>query len=350
MNKEKLQTYAHLTISAAGVLVVAFILVRYLFLPLLPFLIAWGVAFIVRPAAHLISGKLGLPKRLLSALLAAVTILVGLSAVAALGVWGISAAWRFLSDFAKDDRLFEFLARITDPISAIFGDGEGAARLEEYLGDTLKGAISSLLSALVDILTAIVTRVPGVLFFILITLIAAVYFAIDLERINSFVRRHLPKRVGCTLVRLKDSFLRVGVSYIRSYLILMSITFVITLAGFLILRVKNALFLALVISLLDLLPLIGVGTVLVPWSIFQLVFGSPVTGVGLIVLLIVHEITRQFAEPRIVGKSLGLHPIVSLVLLYLGYSLFGFLGLFITPVVGIISGLLINKNDATKIG
>ena len=65
--------------------------------------------------------------------------------------------------------------------------------------------------------------------------------------------------------------------------------------------------------------------------------------------MIVHEITRQFAEPRIVGKSLGLHPIVSLVLLYVGYSLFGFFGLLITPVVGILAGLLINKNDATEI-
>ena len=349
MNNEKLQAYAHLTITALGVAVVAFIVVRYLFLPLLPFFIAWGVAFVIRPAALFISKKLKLPRRLVSALLAAVAILVGLSAVVALGVWGISAAWRFLSDFAKDERLFELLERIANPISAIFGDGEGAARLEEYLGDTLKGAISSVLSTLVDILTAVATRVPGVLFFILVTLIAAVYFAIDIERINAFVRRILPKRVGRALVRLKDSFLHVGVRYIRSYLILMSITFVIMLAGFLILRVKNALFLALVISLLDILPLIGVGTVIVPWSIFQLVFGSPVVGIGLIVLLIVHEITRQFAEPRIVGKSLGLHPIVSLVLLYVGYSLFGFFGLLITPVVGILAGLLINKNDATEI-
>ena len=350
MNNEKLQVYAHLTITALGVAVVAFIVVRYLFLPLLPFFIAWGVAFVVRPAALFISKKLKLPRRLVSALLAAVAILVGLSAVVALGVWGISAAWRFLSDFAKDERLFELLERIANPISAIFGDGEGAARLEEYLGDTLKGAISSVLSTLVDILTAVATRVPGVLFFILVTLIAAVYFAIDIERINAFVRRILPKRVGRALVRLKDSFLHVGVRYIRSYLILMSITFVIMLAGFLILRVKNALFFALVISLLDILPLIGVGTVIVPWSIFQLVFGSPVVGIGLVVLLIVHEITRQFAEPRIVGKSLGLHPIVSLVLLYVGYSLFGFFGLLITPVVGILAGLLINKNDATEIG
>ena len=349
MNNEKLQAYAHLTITALGVAVVAFIAVRYLFLPLLPFFIAWGVAFVVRPAALFLSRKLKLPRRLVSALLAAVAILVGLSAVVALGVWGISAAWRFLSDFAKDERLFELLERIANPISAIFGDGEGAARLEEYLGDTLKGAISSVLSTLVDILTAVATRVPGVLFFILVTLIAAVYFAIDIERINAFVRRILPKRVGRALVRLKDSFLHVGVRYIRSYLILMSITFVIMLAGFLILRVKNALFLALVISLLDILPLIGVGTVIVPWSIFQLVFGSPVIGIGLIVLLIVHEITRQFAEPRIVGKSLGLHPIVSLVLLYVGYSLFGFFGLLITPVVGILAGLLINKNDAPEI-
>jgi predicted PurR-regulated permease PerM len=115
-------------------------------------------------------------------------------------------------------------------------------------------------------------------------------------------------------------------------------------------RIKNALFLALIISLLDILPLIGVGTVILPWGIFQILFGSVAEGIGLIVLLIVHEVVRQFAEPKIVGKSLGLHPIISLVLLYVGYSLFGFAGLLLTPVVGIVAGLLINKNDASKIG
>ena len=350
MNKEKLAACAHLTITVFGVAIAAFILIRYLFLPILPFLIAWGVAFVIRPAAVFISSKCKISKKLVSAILAAVTILVGLSAVVGLGVWGISAAWRFLSDFAADDRLFELLDRIADPIGAIFGDGEGAARLEEYLGDTLKGAISTLLSTIVDVLTAVVTRVPGVMLFILVTLIAAIYFAIDIERINSFVRRILPDKLGRALVKLKNSFLRVGVRYIRSYLILMSITFVVMLVGFIIMRLENALLLAFVISLLDFLPLIGVGTVLVPWSIFQLAFGSPVMGVGLIVLLIVHEIIRQFAEPKIIGKSLGLNPIVSLILLYVGYSLFGFIGLFLTPLAGVLIGLLINEDDAPEIG
>ncbi len=350
MNKEKLELYAHLTLTVLGISLAAFVFLRYLFFPLLPFLIAWGVAFAVRPAAVFISKKCKMPRRPVSAVLAAVTILVGLSGAVGLGAWGISAAWRFLSDFASDERLFEILARIADPIGSIFGDGEGAARLEEYLGDTLKGAISSLLSTLVDLLTAIVTRVPGVLFFILVTLIAAIYFAIDIERVNAVVRRILPQRITATLTRLKDSFLSVGVRYIRSYLIIMSITFVIMLVGFLIMRVENALLLALVISLLDLLPLIGVGTVLVPWSIFQLLFGSPTLGVGLIVLLVVNEIVRQFAEPKIVGKSLGMHPIVSLILLYVGYSLFGLFGLLITPLVGVLMGLLINKNNSPEVG
>ena len=80
------------------------------------------------------------------------------------------------------------------------------------------------------------------------------------------------------------------------------------------------------------------------------VFSAGTSLAGLIVLLIVHEVVRQFAEPKIVGKSLGLHPIISLVLLYVGYSLFGFAGLLLTPVVGIVAGLLINKNDASKVG
>ena len=144
-------------------------------------------------------------------------------------------------------------------------------------------------------------------------------------------------------------FLSIGLKYVRSYSILMLITFVIMLIGFLILRVENAFLIALVVSLLDVLPLIGVGTVLVPWSIFQLLFGTASRGIGLIVLFVLNEIVRQFTEPRIVGKNLGIHPVISLLLLYVGYSVLGFAGLLLTPLVSVLLNVLFNKNNSTKI-
>ena len=114
--------------------------------------------------------------------------------------------------------------------------------------------------------------------------------------------------------------------------------------------VKYAVLFAFIVALLDALPLIGVGTVLVPWSIYQLMFGNVRLGIGLIILFVAHEVIRQFIEPKIVGKNLGIHPVLSLILLYSGYILFGFYGLIFIPLLSVIIDILLNKNDTSKVG
>jgi predicted PurR-regulated permease PerM len=122
------------------------------------------------------------------------------------------------------------------------------------------------------------------------------------------------------------------------------------LFGFMILRVKNVILISAAVAIFDLLPLIGVGTILVPWSIAELLLGNTGVGIGLIVLLVLHEIIRQFAEPKIIGKTFGLHPIISLLLLYIGYSALGFIGILIVPFIAVILNAFFDKKDSAKIG
>ena len=131
--------------------------------------------------------------------------------------------------------------------------------------------------------------------------------------------------------------------------IIMIMTFFIMLVGFLILDVKNPAILALLISLLDALPLLGVGTVLIPLSVYQLLLGNLYLGIGLAVLFVINELVRQFAEPKVLGKNLGIHPIISLVLLYAGYYFFGFMGLLIIPIATVIINALVNKDNSAKV-
>jgi len=163
------------------------------------------------------------------------------------------------------------------------------------------------------------------------------------------VRRILPAGVFSRLVKFKDRFLGISLKYLRSYLVIMLITFVIMLFGLLVLRVKYAVLIAFVVAVLDALPLIGIGTVLVPWSVYQMIFGNFGFGIGLLLLFVFCEVVHQFAEPRIVGKSLGIHPIASIMLLYIGYYLFGFLGLLLVPLISVVFGILRNKEDSTEV-
>ncbi len=349
-NKDKVTFFAHLAVSAVGIALFVFVFMKYLFVPLLPFVIAWGSAFVIRPAAVFVSRRLRIPRKAVSVALA----VIGVSAVlvAAVGIiwYGLSEVFQFFSRLAEEEKLFEILSVLANPIGAVIGNGEGAEELEEYLGDTVNSAITQVMNWLVGILTGIVKSIPSVAFFILITVIASVYFALDIDRINQAVRSLLPPRVANFLIGMKNSFFSVGIRYIRSYLLLMVITFAIIFTGFLILRIENALLIALLVSVLDLLPLIGIGVILIPWGIFQILFGSVGTGIGLLVLLGVSAVIRQFAEPKILGKNLGMHPIISLLLLYLGYSVFGIGGLLLVPFASIIINILIKKNNSSEIG
>jgi predicted PurR-regulated permease PerM len=108
------------------------------------------------------------------------------------------------------------------------------------------------------------------------------------------------------------------------------------------LKIPYALTLAALIALIDILPVLGVGTVLVPWAILLLVRGDTYTGVGLLLMFGIIWIIRQISEPRIVGHSVGLSPLVTLIVMYAGYHFMGFGGLFVFPLVMI---LLKNLHD-----
>ena len=185
--------------------------------------------------------------------------------------------------------------------------------------------------------------------FLLVTLIALVYFCLDLEKINSSVKALLPERVAKALSAFRSSTFSVLGKYVASYLIILLITFTVMITGLLIIGVKKAPLIALIIALFDILPIIGVGTVLLPWSIFEFASGSVARGVGLLLLFLVNTVVRQFSEPRIVGKSVDLHPILTLVLIYSGYALFGVVGIALVPVFSVIVGLLFKNKSTAKV-
>ena len=348
MNRERLEVYSNFTITAVGVIFAIFLIVKYLLIPTVPFLIAWAVAFMLRPASVYLSKKTHIPRKPIAAFLTVFTVLVGLGAVIALISVGVKELWQFLVNFANEERIGDILSKIANPIKALFG-GENSGQIENQILGVVKDSISALLGEIVEIISGVISSVPRVFFFILITVIASIYFSVELDSINSFIKKKIPCGVYSALRRIKSRFFFVGIKYLKAYLILMSFTFFIMLVGLLILRVKNSLLLALVIAALDLLPILGVGTVLVPWSAFEILFGDFRLGVGLAVLFLVNEIIREVAEPKIIGRHLGIHPIVSLILIYVGYWLFGIVGLILAPIIGSLFGLLFKKEDSPEV-
>ncbi len=349
MRSERVRELVNILLAAGLILLFVFLFFKYLFLIILPFLIAWAVAFLTRPLAKALNNRIKLPLGIIRATLA---VLISLAALAAISlvIWALGAElWRLLSGIGEGEALRELIDEITSGgiLGGIF-DSFG-----EAFGDIIFELIISVAKTLGTALTSVAAAIPRVLIFILMTVIASVYFSLELEWVNDTVSRLLPKNVLLWLSRFRRGFFSVGLSYIRAYLFLMLITFTVMLVGLVILRRPYALLLAFIIAALDCLPVIGVGTILLPWSLYELVFGETYVGVGLIVLFVLYEIVRQFAEPRIVGKNLGIHPIITLVLIYVGYSLFGIVGLLLVPVATVLVNIVTDErksvpNDTTS--
>lgn len=127
---------------------------------------------------------------------------------------------------------------------------------------------------------------------------------------------------------------------IKSYSIIMSITFVELSIGLSILKISNPFLIALAISVFDILPILGAGGVLLPWAIFSLILGNVPLGIGLFILYGVIMVVRQVIEPKIVGQQIGLHPIATLLCMFIGAKLLGVIGLFLFPITAtIIKGM-----------
>lgn len=339
MNTSKLRTMEAIVISTLGAIAALYIGAKYLFPLALPFLIGWGVAFLVRPLSHKLGKVLHLPQKPLRLFF---SLLFTVGALTLLGFFlfrVLSEAIRLTRDLATSDAFSALLGAIFTPFEKLFPDGT-LGGFEEGAKEALSSFLSTLASSVASLLGKIAGAIPELLLFLLVSVISSVYFSLDLERINRKTLNLLPPRIGDWLVRFKDGFLKVAVRYLSSYLILGLITFAIMTLAFVLFGVEYALALALLVALLDALPVIGVGTVLVPWGVVRLLLGDTRLGVSLLVLFVFNAILRQFIEPKIIGDSLGISPILSLILLYVSYGVFGLFGVVLIPLFTVILRVL----------
>ncbi|MBR5242423.1 MAG: AI-2E family transporter [Clostridia bacterium] len=346
MNKDKLFSISAVLLIAVTALSLGYIFFTRVFVWLLPFLIAWAIAFAVRPLANKISEKTHIPVKLWRVALA----LLALLSVVALGgvlIWQTAlAVIRFLGDLGRAESVGGVLEALGAPILRLFRGQIFPEAVRDEVSGAFSAAISSLATRLADALSGFVGKIPRILISAVVTALAVAYFALDLENINAFVKGLTPHRVYLVLVRIKDGFLSVGVKYIRSYLTLSFITFSMTLLGLILLRVEHAAVIALLAAAFDVLPVVGVGTLLVPWAVLEIIGGNTFVGISLIILFVAVALVRQIIEPRVIGKSLNIHPILTLFLIFVGYALFGFVGLLLLPIVAV--GIAVFQTEKGK--
>ena len=344
---EKIKNIAYVFIAVLGAGLSIYVFVRYLLVYILPFLIALGFAVLVSKIAEPISKKVRIPERIIRVLLT-VLITIGALGLVCLGVWRLSLeVWHFFDNANAEEGLMQI-------INGNMLSGGFLGNLFGELTDEITSAIYSfaisLLGKLAGVISGIISAIPRALLFIIVTIISTVYFAWDLDKIKSIVKGRLKSGQIEFLQRIRRGALSVVIKYIGAYFLLMCITFVVLLVGLSLLNVKYNLLLALIIALVDILPILGVGTILLPYALYAFATDNTYLAVGLIILFLVYTLIRQVSEPKIVGKHLGIHPLLTLSLIYISYSLFGFLGLVLVPIIVCVIDVFSKKNDTAEVG
>lgn len=323
---------------------------------LLPFLIAWLLSLCITPLSERFARRLRLPPRLCAAIFLTVTL--------SLSVWLIGASVnRLLAElrglierFADGSALFEMmekpfalLERMTARIGLFeqMGMGQSTVALRERLNDMVSGMLEKLLlsigAELPRAAAGILAAMPSVLLFLTVTVIAGFYLCMDRQQIERAVASVIPLALKERLLKAREGFRQVSWRYLRAYLTLLLLTLAELFVGFCALRVDYPLLLAILISIVDLLPVLGVGTVLVPWAAVALIQRNFYLGFGLLILWLAVMLLRQVLEARLIGKSLGLHPLLSLLAGYAGWKCFGVIGMALGPVVAMLAKSLLTR-------
>ena len=323
----------------AAIALILFIFLRYLFKPMLPFIIAFAVSALLRPVYLRLAAKLHLKGKVWPVILVVLFYLLLIGVVMALLV-GLMASvidWgRSLPDMFNETFSPWLTSVITDlmHLAARF-DPDSALMVEQLLPDTLSsmgGAIMDFSVSIVSWASGVGTKLPGALLAVVICVIATAFTAVDYDTIWSTLLSALPPKTRHVANQIQFAFKNIAFKFLRAYLLILLITFCEVSVGLLIVGFENAFFIAALIALFDILPIVGSGMILLPWTIFKFIQGHVAKGIGLAIVYVVVVVVRQVIEPRIVSKNMGLHPLVTLFCMWVGLKTMGGVGLFALPL------------------
>ena len=321
---------------------IAVLVIRCMTQWMMPFVFAFLVAALLqKPLKWLVKITKG-SRKFLSVFLVVLMIVLLAGAVALIG-WRLAVGiTRFVGNndniqmiqnaiTGVGDSLQQFIVHLSDtlPQQTVDSLSNGIAQLSQQLVGIVTSALSAAATATIN-LTA---KLPMMLLGFIIWMVASVFLTIDYHQVVGFFIRQIPDRHADLFIKIRELCNNTLFKLLKAYALLMFITFVELSVGLLVLRVNNAIVLAAIIAVVDILPVLGTGTVMIPWALIELISGNFAMALGLAVVYVIITIIRNILEPRLVSYQIGLNPLVTLFFMYLGLQIAGIVGMMLFPVV-----------------
>lgn len=308
----------------------------------LPFILGWLVATIANPLVKFLESKIKIRRTIGSIL-----IIVGVLSLTVLLVYmGIAKLVTEAAGFVN--QMPDMSLNLTRDFNAI---RESFQNLFETVPPNIKETLFSFSEDMISALTVILENagkslvettgamaknIPSLFIAFIITVISSYFMLVQKEEISILLRRNVSNQSRKMFEVYSSGISKILGGYFKAQFKLLGIIFVIIFVGLMVLRIDYALLFSVLIALMDFLPFFGTGTVLGPWAVFSFLSGNHQLAVGLVVIYIITQLARRVLEPKILGDTIGMNPLLTLVLMYVGYRIFGVLGLIFSAPAGML--------------
>ena len=328
---------------------IAYVLIKYV-LPLLwPFVAAAVIAWGLQRPVRFFHKRFGISRKmcgLISSVLffsaaGGLISLVGIEAIT-----GIQSLLHSLPSFYRNT-VEPVMQEIFDQIeqAALWKDFQLYSLLAEIENEILSTAgslVSSVSVGAVSTISSFAAAVPAMFIKLVLLIISTFFISMDYDKLVGFCLRQLNSKTRNIVLEVKQYVVGTLFVCIRSYALIMSITFVELSLGLTLVGIDNGVLIAACIALFDVLPVLGTGGIMIPWVVINLVLGNYGLALKLLLVYVIITVVRNILEPKIVGGQLGLHPVVTLSSMFAGVQLLGVIGLFGFPIC---LSLLCHLND-----
>ncbi|MGM0501153.1 MAG: sporulation integral membrane protein YtvI [Bacillota bacterium] len=345
-----------ISLSVLGLVIASVFILKYALVYLLPFVIGILIASLIEPAVVFFQNKANFSRGVAIAVVLVILIIF----ISLVLTFTMSRLFIELDELVKE---FPSYRSIGNSFSNWFQQ-----RHQEYssLAETweipepvrstinnnfqeIYAQFKSWIQQLVTMLLQLIRKLPKLITVLIISLITTFFISRDKEMFLETLLTPVPEAWEEKIINLQEEIISAAVGFIRAQLILISITTVIAISGLMVLDSNYALVAGLAAGILDLIPIIGPGMLFAPWIIYNFIVGNSSFAFSLILLYIIITTIRQTSEAKIVGKNIGVHPLATLVAMYLGVQLFGISGVFIGPAVVVVIKAFIKAGVLDKL-
>jgi len=321
------------------ILSLIYVLLRYGLTIISPFIFAFMFAYLLRKPARFLSRKIRVPYKIMAFLTVflfycTIGILIFLMGIK---VFSFIVEWISNLPIIYTTYVEPVLVKGFNEIEkTVFGmDPELISSLNDFsiqFTQSLGELISNVSMKTVSAISGYASSIPGIFIKLLLMIISTFFIIGDYDQLTGFIGRQFSGRSKELIIHIKEYIVNTLFVCIRSYALIMSITCIELFIGFLIIGLPSAILIALTISIFDILPVLGTGGIMIPWVIIAALQGKYSLAIGLLIIYLVVTIIRNIIEPKIVGSQIGLHPIVTLMSMFVGVHFFGIIGLFGFPI------------------